>query len=147
MGFSLSGTHVVLFIACVIIAGGVSGILMAATTNVSTSLSERGDRLQEQLNTDFEIINDPDHIPTSGSNYVFYLKNTGENRLITTNETFQLFIDGELVATANYNFSDSSIQPDEVTTIYIVNSEISAGDQTLRVVGPQAIEDEFTFTI
>jgi len=27
------------------------------------------------------------------------------------------------------------------------NSEISAGDQTLRIVGPQAIEDEFTFTI
>ena len=100
-----------------------------------------------ELDTEFKIINDPDYIPTSGSDYLFYIKNIGGNEIATSNETFQLFVDGDLVAIANYNFSDSSIQPDEVTTIYVDNSEISAADQTLRVVGPQAIEDEFTFTI
>ena len=147
MGFSLSSTHTIFFIASIIIASAVSGVFMAVTTNVSTSLSERGDRLQEQLNTDFEIINDPDHIPTSGSNYVFYLKNTGENRLITTNETFQLFIDGNIILETNYNFSNNNIYPGYVTTIYVDNSEILPGDHILRIVGPQGIEDEFTFTI
>ena len=147
MGFSLTGTHVIFFIASVIIAGAVSGVFVAVTYDVSNSLSNRGERVQEQLDTEFKIINDPDNIPMSGSNYLFYLKNIGGKEIATTNETFHLFIDGDLVATASYNFSDSSIQPDEVTTIYIDNSEISTGDQTLRVVGPQAIEDEFTFTI
>lgn len=147
MGFSLTGTHVIFFIASVIIAGAVSGVFIAVITDVSNSLSDRGERVQEQLDIEFKIINDPDNIPTSGSDYLFYLKNIGGKELATTNETFHLFIDGDLVATANYNFSDISIQPDEVTTIYVDNSEISTGDQTLRVVGPQAIEDEFTFSI
>jgi len=146
VGFSLTGTHVIFFITSVIIAGAVSGVFIAVTTDVSTSLSDKGDRVQEQLDTDFKIINDPNNIPTSGSDYLFYLKNVGGKKLATTNETFQLLIDGDIVATANYNFTDSSIQPSEYTTIY-VEETLSAGDHTLKVVGPQAIEDEFTFKI
>jgi flagellar protein FlaG len=147
MGFSLTGTHVVFFIVSVIVASAVSGVFFAVTTDVSNSLLDRGERIQDQLDTEFRIINDPDNIPTSGSDYLFYLKNIGGKVIVTTNETFNIFIDGDLVVIANYNFSESSIQPDEVTTLYVDSSDISAGDQTLRVVGPQAIEDEFTFTI
>lgn len=147
MGFSLTGTHVVFFIAAVIAASAVSGVLIAVVTDLSKSLSERGDRVQKHLDTEFKIINDPDHIPLSGNNYSFYLKNIGAKELATTNETFHLFVDGEIIVIENYSFSDDSIKPDEVTTLYIDNSEISSGDHTLRVVGPQAIEDEFTFTI
>ena len=147
MGFSLTGAHVIFFVAAVIVAGTVSGIFIGITSNVSTSLSNRGDRIQEQLDTDFTIINDPKNIPTEGSDYIFYIKNTGGKKLITTNETFQLFMDGEIIATANYNFSDDSIQASEYTKIYVAQSIISPGDHTLRVVGPLAVEDEFTFEI
>jgi archaellum component FlaG (FlaF/FlaG flagellin family) len=75
------------------------------------------------------------------------LKNIGEGSLITTNETFQIFVDGEIISTANYNFSDTSIWSGEYTTMYVVNSMISAGDHNLRIVGPQAVEDEFEFKI
>jgi flagellar protein FlaG len=147
MGFSLTGTHVIFFIASVIIAGAVSGVFIAVTNDIASSFSERGNRVQEQLDIEFKIINDPDNIPTEGSDYLFYLKNIGAVEIPTTNTTFNIFIDGEFVAIANYNFSDSSIQPDDVTTLYVASSEISAGDRTLRIVGPQAIDDEFTFTI
>ena len=147
MGFSLTGTHVVYFIAAVIIASAVSGVFIVVVNDVTKSFSDRGDRVQEQLDTEFKIINDPDNIPTEGSDYLFYLMNVGGNKLATTNTTFHLFIDGDIVAIANYNFSVNSIQPDEVATIYIDNSEISGGDQILRIVGPQAVEEEFTFTI
>ncbi len=147
MGFSLTGTHVIFFIASVIVAGTVSGVFMAATNNISTSLSERGDRIQEQLDTEFAIINDPSHIPSSGSDYIFYLKNIGENRLMTTNDSFHLFIDGDFVEKAKYSFSEGYIYPGEVVNVYIDSGEIGAGDHTLRVVGPQAIDNEFEFTI
>ncbi len=147
MGFSLTGTHVVFFIASVIVASAVSGVFIAVIDDVMTSFSERGKRIEENLDTKFKIINDPDNIPTSGNDYLFYVKNIGCRELATTNETFKLFIDGEIVVIANYNFSDNSIQPDEVNTLYIDNSEISIGDHTLRAVGPQDIVDEFTFTI
>ena len=147
MGFSLTGTHVIFFVASVIVAGSVSGVFIAVTTNVSNSLSDRGGRVQEQLDTEFKVINDPNNIPISGSYYQFYLKNIGGKKLTTTNTTFQLFVDGDLIAVANYYFSVNSIQPGDIVTINITTSEIDAGDRTLRIVGPLAIEDEFTFTI
>lgn len=147
MGFSLTGTQVIFFVASVIIASAVSGVFVAVITDVTTSFSERGERVQEQLDIEFEIINDPNNIPSTASDYKFYLKNIGRVKIPTSNETFNIFIDGEIGIVANYNFSDTSIKSGEVTTIYIDKSLISAGDHTLRVVGPQAIDDEFTFTI
>ncbi|MCD6237112.1 MAG: flagellar protein G [Thermoplasmata archaeon] len=147
MGFSLTGTHVIFFIAAVIVAGAVSGILTAVTFNITTSLTEKCDRIQEELDTDFKIINDPDNIPNISGYYRFYLKNIGGKKLATTTDTFTVFIDGEIIAKTYYSFEDDSIQPSEVTTLYIANSKISSGDHTLRVVGPQAIDDEFEFTI
>jgi archaellum component FlaG (FlaF/FlaG flagellin family) len=145
MGFSLTGTHVIFFIAAVIAAGMVSGVFIAVTMNVSTSLSDRGDRVKDQLDTDFAIINDPSTIPAQGNYYIFYLKNIGGKKLTTTNQTFQVFLDGEIISTSNYYFMDSSIVKEAVTNLY-VNATIPAGDHTLRVVGPQATEDEFMFT-
>jgi len=147
MGFSLIGSNVIFFIAALIVAGTVSGIFIAVTLNISSSLSERGDRLQEQLDTDFKIINDPDEIPSSGGYYIFYLKNIGGNKLITTNETFQVFYDGDIIAIEDYYFVDSSISVGEVTELKVESVAIALGDHTLRVVGPMAVEDEFTFTI
>jgi flagellar protein FlaG len=144
MGFSLTGTHVIFFVAAVIVAGMVSGVFIAVTMNVTTSLSNRGDRVTEQLNTDFDIINDPNIIPMTGSSYVFYLKNIGGVRLTTSNQTFQVFIDGELIGSTQYYFENTSIPIEGVTSLY-VNTTIASGDHTLRVVGPQAVDKEFAF--
>jgi len=147
MGFSLTGTHVVFFIASVIIAGAVSGVFIAVITDVMSSYESQGERVQDQLDIEFKIINDPDNIPTAGNNYIFYVKNIGSKKIPTTNTTFTIFIDGEIVSLANYNFSDNSIQSDVVTTLYIDTSEISAGYHILKAVGPQDIDDDFTFNI
>jgi len=147
MGFSLTGTQVIFFVASVIIASAVSGVFVAVINGVSNSFSERGDRLQEQLDLDFKIINDPDNISLSGDYYLFYIKNIGGREIVTTNETFNIFIDGEILITNNYYFSENSIEPEKVAIIYIDSSELVSGYHTLRIVGPQAIEDEFNFTI
>lgn len=147
MGFSVTGSHVVIFIASIIAAGAVSGVFMAVTFGINTSLSERGNRVQALLDTEFVIINDPEHIPSSASDYLFYLQNIGSKQLITTNETFTLFIDGEIITAGNFNFSINKIKQGEISRLYIDTSVITSGDHTLRVVGPQAIEDEFIFTI
>lgn len=145
MGFSLTGTHVIFFIAAVIAAGMVSGVFIAVTLNVSTSLSDRGDRVKESLDTDFAVINDPNTIPLQGGYYLFYMKNIGGRTLTTTNQTFQVFLDGEIISSSHYYFSNSSLVMQGVTTLF-VNATIAGGDHTLRIVGPQATEDEFMFT-
>lgn len=149
MGFSITGTHVIFFVASVLVAGTVSGVFIAITTNISSSLAQQGDRIQEQLDTEFCIINDPENIPLSGDNNyrLFYLKNVGGKKLVTTNETFHLFIDGDIISKGDYNFSENTIQPADLTTIYVTQTLISSGAHVLRIVGPQAVEDEFVFEI
>jgi len=144
MGFSLTGTHVIFFVAAVIVAGMVSGVFIAVTMNVTTSLSNRGDRISEQLDTNFVIINDPNIIPVMAGYYLFYLKNIGDAKLTTTNQTFQIFIDGDIAAAPQYYFESTSIPAEGVTTLYI-NATLSVGDHLLRVVGPQGIDTEFAF--
>jgi len=146
MGFSLTGTHVIFFIASIIVAGMVSGIFIAVTLNITGSLSEKGGRVQEQLDTEFSIINDPEHIKKQGDSYLFYIKNVGGKKLDTTNQTFQVFLDGEIISVTNYSFADNSLPVSGVTTLY-VKTTLETGDYTLRVVGPLAIDDKFIFTI
>jgi len=147
MGFSVTGSHVVFFIASVIAAGAVSGVFLAVTFNLNTSFSERGGRVQDVLDTEFALINDPNNIPLSGSDYLFYLKNLGGKQLVTSIETFTVFVDGELVTSSNFNFSVETIRPGEISTLYVDSSVIGAGVQKLRLVGPQSVDDEFIFTI
>ena len=80
MGFSVTGSHVVIFIASIIAASAVSGVFVAITYNLSGSLTDRSNRVQEQLDTEFAIINDNEQIPTNNGRYLFYLKNIGETR-------------------------------------------------------------------
>lgn len=152
MGFSVSGSHVIFFIAALIIAGTVSGIFVAVTLDISSSISERGYRFKEQLDTDFKIINDPNNIPDLSlspelSYYIFYIKNIGGKRLITTTETFQVFVDGELIASTYHYFQHEYINVAEVTSLYIRTSMIANGDRTLLLVGPQGVKEKFEFTI
>ena len=58
-----------------------------------------------------------------------------------------LVVDGELVVVAKYNFTETKIKNGEISDLYIDTSAISAGDHTLRLVGPQAVVDELIFTI
>jgi archaeal flagellar protein FlaG len=147
MGFSLSGTHVVYFVAAVIVAGVVSGVLVAVTNDVSSSLAGRGDRIQEELDTEFKIINDPDNIPNVSGFYRFYLKNIGGKAITTANKTFTLLIDGDIISGSSYTFDDTKIQPGEYTIMFVSNSVISAGDHKIRLVGPRDVKDEFNFEI
>jgi len=147
MGFSVSGSHVIFFIAALIVAGAVSGVFVAITLDVSSSINERGERFQEQLDTDFKIINDPDNIPSDNSDYFFYIKNIGGCTIITSTSTFQVFVDGEIIGTSDYSFDDTSITPTSVTTLNIDKGQIGNGDHTMVLVGPQAIKDTFEFTI
>lgn len=147
MGFSLTGTHIIFFIAAVSIAGIVSGVFVAIITDITGSFSDRGERLTGEIDTDFKIINDPDSIPDSGGFYIFYLKNIGEGKITTDNETFQIFVDGDILSKNNYYLTPAYIYHSEVAEIRAVNTTISTGTHQLRVVGPYAVVDTFQFTI
>lgn len=105
---SVSASSLVIFIAALSIAAGVSGVMVDSVQDISQSISTHGEEVQTQLDTDVTIISD------EGSNAIYdsnnetvtvLVKNTGERRLpADANRTDALF-DGEYVTSSEFTIT------------------------------------------
>ncbi|AIJ05852.1 flagella protein G [Methanocaldococcus bathoardescens] len=88
-----------MFVAVLLIAAFVAGILTTSTYKISINIGKKGDALATKLSQDFEIINDPGNITRNSSAgiTIIYIKNTGKDPIIFTNDTFTVIIDGNIV--------------------------------------------------
>ncbi len=149
MGFGTSATEVVLFIGSVIVAASVAGILGMTALDMSAGLREKGEAMKDRLSTDFRIVNDPENIPVIGGNYTFYIKNTGSTSFYFTNTTVSVLIDGQMFTASRLVFTSSdntSLKRAEVGSI-MVNTTLTSGYHTLRVVLHNGIARELTFKV
>ena len=137
----------IFFITAVIVAGTVSGVFIAISNNLVGSFSEKGHHIQEELETDFAIINDPATIPLKNNSYIFYIKNIGSRKIITTNSTFQLFIDGDMVPSKFYSFNPETVYTGNYSSMFVNQTVIGSGYHSLRIIGPLTIETTFQFRI
>lgn len=147
MGAGTSATHIIFFIAAVIIAGSVVGALFVNTQSVTDSLSAASKTLSEQLRTDITIINDPENIPTSGDVYTFYVKNTGNT--ILPIEYVNVIIDGVIIPDADMTKTlvdgSSTWNYGDVLQIDVTYPGLPSGDHTIRVITENGIDDTMDF--
>lgn len=149
MGFGSSASEVVLFIGSILVAVSVSGALGIASIHMAAGFKDKGEILKDKLSTDFEIINDPENIPVVGGSYVFYIKNTGHKSFYFNSDTVSVIIDGQVISSSNLVFSSSngaSLRRSEVGQI-LVNSSLSAGYHTIKVVLHNGVSKEMTFKV
>lgn len=97
---SLSASSLILFIAAIGIAAGVSGVMVDSVGGISESISTQGDSVEEQLETDITIISDTGsdaiYDDTDGTVTVL-VKNTGARPLPTDPDLVDVVFDGEYV--------------------------------------------------
>jgi flagellar protein FlaG len=97
---SLSASSLILFIAAIGIAAGVSGVMVDSVGGISESITTHGDSVEEQLDTDITIISDTgsDAIYDATNDTVTVLvKNTGARPLPTEPDLVDVVFDGEYV--------------------------------------------------
>lgn len=141
-------THLLFFIAAIMIAVGVIGVV---TTNVQTITASYGlgsKSLADQLKTDITIINDPAAIPFSNNNYSFFVKNTGKSILYPSE--VNMFVDGNYTSNLTYNVMEGGTtwSPTYVLMLnYSIqkNPVLSSGDHTVRVVAGNGVFDTMAF--
>jgi len=94
---SVSASHLILFIASMLVAASVAGILTESVDRLGGALQDQGLRLSEDIGTDVEIISD------SGSGTVYdgtsevvtiHVKNTGSETLPAQSDAVNVFVDG-----------------------------------------------------
>ncbi len=145
-----SAAHLILFIAAVLIASSVSAVMVVTIQKVSLGIKDQGEYLKSAIATNFEIINDPLHIPTKtvGGNtaYVFYVKNIGRVPFEFTNSTVTVLIDGNIVPPINVTTSPEVIYPGQVGELDVIY-DLTPGNHRITVVLSNGISDTLEFTV
>lgn len=151
MGAETSSTHLIFFIVAMIIAAGVAGVIYTNVNAVVNSTQSASSTLSKQLQTDITIINDPGNIPKSGDIYTFYVKNTGKSTLTT--ELVSVLINGVYIPDDDVQKTviDGGITPvwrtSEVLQLDVTYVSMPSGDNDLRVITENGVDDFLEFTI
>ncbi len=132
-----------------ILASGVVAVVFTNFNAVTDSSRQGAGTLSKQLKTDITIINDPAKIPASGNYYTFYIKNTGKSTLAPEHVT--VLINGEVVPDANVSKTilggGTTWRSVDVLALNVTFAGMPAGDNTVRIITENGIDDEMDFTI
>jgi flagellar protein FlaG len=149
MGAETSSTHLIFFIAAMVIAAGVVAVIYTNVNSFAGASQESASTLSKQLKTDIKIINDPARIPKTGNNYTFYVKNTGRSNLASEHVT--LMINGNVIPAKDVNLTvingDIVWRPSDVIQLIVTYPSMPAGDNSIRIISENGIDDTMEFNI
>ena len=96
---SVPVSHLILFIASLVIAAGVVGTITTGVDRVSAAVEDAGIDATEQLRTDVTIISDASAgvYNESSDNVTLLIKNTGTQRLNPDGSGLEIVFDGRYV--------------------------------------------------
>jgi flagellar protein FlaG len=97
---SVPVSHLILFIASLVIAAGVVGTITTGVDRVSAAVDDAGLDATEQLRTDVTIISDPSagvYNASGDQNVTLLIKNTGTYRLAPDGSDLDVVLDGAYV--------------------------------------------------
>ncbi|EMA65963.1 flagellin [Halorubrum aidingense JCM 13560] len=97
---SVPVSHLILFIASLVIAAGVVGTITTGVDRVSAAVDDAGLDATEQLRTDVTVISDPNagvYNASGDENVTLLIKNTGTYRLAPDGSGLDVMFDGQFV--------------------------------------------------
>ena len=146
---SLATSEMIFFIATLVLSVSVVGVLGGQTAHLTLGMENSAKGTSNLIQSDFQIINDPSHIPYHNG-YVFYIKNTGENGIIFTNSTVSVLINGTLVTGSALNLispnNTGEIMPSQVGEI-VVNLTIGSGYSQITVTLSNGLSKNMEFQV
>ncbi|MDY7083376.1 MAG: flagellar protein G [Halobacteria archaeon] len=136
---STSLSHLIMFIASILVALSVSGILIGQVLDLSQSSRDSAESFSQDLNDDIRIINDPANVPYNGTHLTLYVKNTGSSSIPVDEQIFNVLIDGSFESKISVSLvqGSGSWSPGEVVKIEVEDSTLG-GDHTVKVIARSA---------
>lgn len=142
MGFSVTATHVVIFIAAIAIATGIVAVVSSTTDLLQDSILEKSKQTSEKLRTDIKIV----HVHPTSANTTIYVLNSGST--VLNQSAASIFIDGEWRGISSVSIVVSDVpnsvwDPQEI--IMINTTAVSTGKRRVKVVAQNGASDEYWF--
>ncbi|MCU4924849.1 flagellin [Halobacteria archaeon AArc-dxtr1] len=150
-GESLS--HLVLFVASIVVAGSVAGILIVEVGQVNEAIETRGSGVVEEIETDIAIISDPGQSDAiydeESSNVTVLVQNTGSASLLSDPMQVDVVVDGTYIPNDDLEvetvYTDSDVWgPDEIVEVTAATDSLDIQHDTEVLVivnGNEAVLD------
>lgn len=144
----VSASTLILFIAGILVAASVSGVLISTVTDISNSLDQQGTRVAENIRTDVDIVSPSDDDVYQNGNVIIYIKNTGSRTLSSDPKTVDVLLDARYQTNVTFEYFDNSSEwrPGEVIELTIAPETLSQGDHHVTVI-LDGTKEEYIFRI
>lgn len=144
---SVSISHMVLFIASIVVAASVVGVFTDSISRVSGAIDQRGISISEDVRTDIEIISDSgsDNIHTD-PDITIHIKNTGSRSLTAEAKQMDVFVNGTYNSDVTVSLlgGESTWKPGAVAKVTITVGSLDSGEHRVKVIINKD-EELFTF--
>jgi len=132
---SVSASHLIIFVASLVIAAGVVGTLTTGVERVSSSIDDGSLDVSQQIRMDMSVISDSGADFNSDDDLVIYVRNTGSQSVPIETSAFDIVLNGNFVAAfevVDANEEEETVwRPGEVVEITIDDSNVDSGDNRL----------------
>ena len=151
---SVSASHLIIFIASLVIAAGVVGTLTTGVDRVSSAIDDRSLDVTQQVRMDMAIISDPSNVPydtaeTGTNNLSVHVRNTGSQGVPIEASAVDVVLNGQFIGNDNIAVEDANNpgsgvwRSGEVVEIIITDDSVdTTGDNRLILT---VNEDQETF--
>jgi flagellar protein FlaG len=133
----ISVPTLILFIASIVIAAGVAGVLIDTVSGISSAIDDRGGDVTKSIETDAEVISDPEAgvYDDANNTITLYVKNTGVRTLPADANTLDVFVDGRYRTNTSVTVVDGpEWRPNGVIELTVSEVSLSAGDHRVKLV-------------
>lgn len=151
---SVSVSHLILFIASMVIAASVAGVFTSNVDRLSEAIDDQGLQVSDNVRTDVEIISD------SGSDNVYddtvsevtlHVKNIGTNDLLPNATQVDVLVNGEFQPSGNLTIEvlgtgDPNTWTENEVVRITISQSLSPGDHRAKVI-VNGDEEVFEFKV
>lgn len=134
---SVSTSHLILFIASLLIAASVAGTFTQGVQRLSSALGEKSVDVSIDVRTDVEIISDPGSGAVANNDEVTVLiKNTGSRDLEASSDQIEVLLDGKYQTGISMTVVDGSawVVGNVVRVTIPLEQQLDAGDHRLKIM-------------
>jgi len=137
---SVSASHLIIFVASIVIAAGVVGTLTTGVERVSSSIDDGSLDVSQQISMDMAIISDPSNPDINDGTLTIHVRNTGSQEVPREPSGIDVVLNGQFITEDDLTVRDANSEdeggvwrPNEVIEIEIEveNSDELEGDNRL----------------
>jgi len=142
-----SGSELIIFIASILIAASVAGVITTEVYFATDSFRESVTNIDKQIRGDITIINDPSMIPEENGTIEIYVKNSGASTLPEDPQYTNVMLDGVHIEDVDLAVLNSDTwRPGDTAKLEVGVDEgqFESGDDIKVLVYVESLKDEIT---